>query len=93
MMFRVIDTILFNASWIRRYPEFAERGEGMMAILDPNQIQEAPAIHDRALTIHKPDGSVAQVLAGSSEVHYSAVGIFFPAASSDDIPRGSELEW
>jgi hypothetical protein len=92
-MFRVIDTILFDASLIQRYPEFAGRGEGVIAVLDPNQIQEAPAIRDRALTIHKPDGSVAQILASSSEVHHSAVGIFFPAASSDDIPRGSELEW
>jgi hypothetical protein len=93
MLFRIIDTILFDASWIHRHPELAERGEGVMAILDPDQIKEAPAIRDRMLAIHKPDGSVAQVLAGGSEVHHSAVGIFFPAASSDHIPRGSELEW
>jgi hypothetical protein len=93
MMFRVIDTILFEAGWIHRYPEFSERGEGVMAILDPNQIQDAPEIRDRAVMIRKPDGSVAQIVAASSEVHHSVVGIFFPAASSDDIPRGSELEW
>jgi hypothetical protein len=91
--FRVIDTIQFKSSWIHHYPEVEARGEGAMAILDPNQIQDVPEIEGRTIMICRPDGSVKQLVASSAEAPHSVVGIFFEGASSEDIPRGAELQW
>jgi len=93
MRFRVIDTIQFNSSLIHRYPEFEARGEGLMAILDPHQIQEVPEIKGLTIMICRPDGSVNHLIASSAEASHSVVGIFFEGASSEDIPRGTVLEW
>jgi hypothetical protein len=93
IMYQVIDTISFRHSWTHRYPEFAERGEGVMAILEPSQIKDPPEIRGRIVTIHKPDGATSQLVATDSEGHHSVVGIFFGGVSAEEIPRGSQLEW
>jgi hypothetical protein len=93
MVFRVIDTILFQSTWTHRYPEFAARSEGVMAILDPSEITEAPEIQGALVTISKLDGTSTQVVALSTEAHHSVVGIFFASASKEDIPQGAELKW
>jgi len=93
MRVRVIDTIDLSPSWTHRYPELEARGEGVMAVLDPEQIKSAPEIEGRTIVITRPDGSVRQLVATTVEVHHSVVGIFFKGASSDDVPRGAELEW
>jgi hypothetical protein len=92
-LFRVIDTILFKSDWIHRYPELAARGEGVMAILDPKQIHEAPEVQGRAVVMHRPDGSTAQAIPSAAEAHHSVVGIFFSGASSEEVPKGAVLEW
>ena len=93
MRYRVIDTIQFKSSWIHRYQEFEARGEGLMAILDPDQIQVAPEIAGHTVEIWKPDGSISQLVALTAEAPHSVVGVFFKGASSEDIPQGAELQW
>jgi len=92
-MYRVVDTISYQEGWTHRYPEAANRGEGLLAILDPNEIREPPDIHGCAVSIHRPDGSVADIIADGSEARHSVVAIFFKGVTSEDIPRGSHLEW
>lgn len=92
-MFKVIDTIDYRNSWIHRYPEWLERGEGVLVILDPNQITQPPDVRGRTVTIHKLGGVVNQLIAYDSEAPHSMVGIFFKNVFSDEIPKGSELEW
>ncbi len=92
-MYQVIDTIDYRNSWIHRYPEWLERGEGVLAILDPNQIEVAPEICGRTVTVYKPDGKIARFVANSSEKPHSMVGIFFKSIFSEEIPRGSKIEW
>ena len=93
MPIRVIDTIEFKSSWTHRYPEIEARGEGVMAILDPDQIQVAPEVHGRPIKISRPNGSVGNLVATLAEEHHSVVGIFFQGVGSEEVPRGSELEW
>jgi hypothetical protein len=93
VMYQVMDTITYRRSWTHRYPEFAARGDGVMALLEPSQINEPPEIQGRTVTVHKPDGNVSQLIAAGSEAHRSVVGIFFSGVSADEIPRGSLIEW
>jgi len=92
-MYQVVDTITFRNTWTHRYPEFAGRGEGVLAILEPSQISEPPEVEGQAMTVHKPDGAVSRLVAGGSEAHHSVVCIFFGGVSAEDVPRGSQLEW
>jgi hypothetical protein len=92
-MYRVIDTISYQSSWIHRYPELAKRGEGVMAILEPNQIGERPEVKGRTVRVHRPDGDISELVATKAEEHHSVVGIFFSGISAEEIPRGSEIEW
>ncbi len=93
MTYIVIDTTEYNSSLIHRYPELAACGEGILAILDPVQIQVAPNVSGRSVTVCRPDGSIKKFVAAGAEVHHSVVGVFFEGASSEDLPRGAELEW
>ena len=88
-----MDTIAHRDSWIHRYPHLAERGEGLLIILDPAEVREAPDIQDRVVNVRKPDGSASQYVVASAETHHSVVGLFFKGVSSEDIPRGSLIEW
>jgi hypothetical protein len=92
-MYRVIDTICYRGSWIHRYPELAERGEGLMAILDPDQISEPPEIGGQTVMVRRPDGGTDELVVTGSEVHHSVVGIFFKDVSSDALPPGSQIMW
>jgi hypothetical protein len=38
------EAISYWNSWIHRYPKFAKRGEGVMIILEPSQINEPPKL-------------------------------------------------
>jgi hypothetical protein len=64
-----------------------------MAILEPSQISEPPPIQGCTVTVHKPDGTTAHLIATTSEAHRSVVGIFFGNISANEIPRGSFLVW
>jgi hypothetical protein len=92
-MYHVIDIIRYRRGWIDRFPDLATRGEGVMAILEPNQISEPPPIQGCIITVHKPNGTTAQLLATTSEVQHAVVGIFFSGISPDAIPRGSFIVW
>jgi hypothetical protein len=92
-MYRVIDTIIYNETSMQRFPDIAWRGEGLLAILDPDQIQELPDISGRPVSILRPDGSWIDLVAASSEVRNSVVAIFFEGASRGDIPPGSQFKW
>ena len=92
-MYKVIDIISYSKGLIDRYPELAERGEGVLAILEPSQITLAPDIRGLAVLIHKPSGEISRIVATDSLAPHSVVGIFFKDVSAEEIPRGSELEW
>lgn len=92
-MYKVIDTITYKKSWTHRYPELLSRGEGVMVILDPTGIREAPKIQGHIVTIRQPDGSVAQFTVTSTEAHHSVVGLFFQGIEAEDVPPGSQIEW
>jgi hypothetical protein len=41
-MYRVIDTSVYSDAVLRHQPQFAERGTGILAVLDPEEIREPP---------------------------------------------------
>lgn len=92
-MYRVVDTIDHRKSWIHRYPEYMNRGEGVLILLDPNQISDISDISGKTVTVHKPDGNKVRFIVGNSEVRHSKVGIFIKNVFSDEIPRESLIEW
>jgi hypothetical protein len=92
-MYKVMDVIDYRSSWTFRYPDFARLGEGVMVLLDPNQITEPPPIKRKTVNIQKPSGDTFQFTAFDTEAHHSIVGIFFKGIFSDEIPIGSQLEW
>ena len=92
MQIRVIDTIQVNSRLTHRFPEFEAR-EGVIAILDPDRIQEVPEITGQTVKIWRRDGSVKQLVVSGAVAHHSVVGIFFEGASSKDITPGAELRW
>ena len=93
-MYRVIDTIVFRDAWLRHHPKLAERGEGILALLDPKQIREPPALQGRKITILKPDGRSAELIVDEVMLGAgSVVGLFFKGAPEDTIMRGSVIQW
>jgi hypothetical protein len=61
--------------------------------LDPEEIREPPAIEGRAITVLKPDGSLAQLIVHKVTLGAnSVVGLFFKGASEGAI-RGSLVRW
>ncbi|MDQ3714200.1 MAG: hypothetical protein M3388_18565 [Acidobacteriota bacterium] len=52
-----------------------------------------PEVQGRIITIRKPDVRINQLTAYSSEAPHTMVGIFFKNVFSDEIPRGSQIEW
>jgi hypothetical protein len=89
---RVIDTIQINARLTHHFPEFEAR-EGVIAILDPDRIQEVPEIIGQTVMIWRCEGSVKQLVVSGAVAHHSIVGIFFEGASSEDLIPGAELQW
>ena len=93
-MYRVVDTIAFNNRWIHHYPRLAERGEGLLVILDPEQIREPPAVEGRTVVVERPDGSTSELTVHSVEAGAnSMVGLFFKDVSSDAVTCGSLIRW
>ena len=92
-MFRVIDTIQFNSALYGHHPELRERyaSEGLLAILDPSEVTEVPVPAGTVIRIHRPDGSVVEHTSSLSERPSTAVGLFFPHLTEEDIPRLSML--
>ena len=91
-MYRVIDTIHFG-DWVYAHPGVTVHKNGVMAVLDPGQINELPNVQGLSVTVHKPDGCVIQLVAADSEVHQSVVGIFFSGIPLNEVPLGSWLDW
>lgn len=92
-MYRVIDTITLKNSWTHRYPELAKRGDGLLLILEPEQIKEAPDIEGRTVTVKRPDGSVSSCEVSHTEAHHGVVGIFVKGLALHEIPHGSLIGW
>ncbi|QDU29672.1 hypothetical protein ETAA8_47870 [Anatilimnocola aggregata] len=90
---KVIDTIFYTNGWLANHPELAARGEGLLAILDPAEVSDLPAIAERTVKILKPDGTVCSLEVTCAEIHHSVVGLFFAGKSPEDIPRLSRIEW
>ncbi len=89
----VIDVIEFRESWTHRYPEFAVRGEGILAVLDPAEVSEIPSNRPSSLTISRPDGSISIISVGQWECPHGTVGVFLPELGAEDLPRLSRVSW
>jgi hypothetical protein len=89
-MWRVTDTITYRAKLLRDYPNLPQK-EGLLAILDPDQVRAPFGEIDRVI-VRKPDASaavleVAEVRIGAAGV----VGLFFCGIGEMEIPRGSVI--
>ena len=93
-MFRVIDTIQLNSTLYGHHPEWQARfgSEGLLAILDPADASEVLVSPGTVIRVHRPDGSSAEHTTTATERPSTAVGLFFPHLTPDDIPRLSTLE-
>jgi hypothetical protein len=89
-MYTVIDTITYRSGWLRHHPEMSQQ-EGVLAILDPDQVR-APLPQVGRVLISRPDGS--SVALGVDEIRSGPpglVGLFFARVDENQIPRGSVI--
>lgn len=93
-MFRVIDTIQFNATLYGHHPEWRAKygSEGLLACLDLADAVEASVSSGTVIRVHRPDGSTVEHRTTLIERTRVAVGLFFLDLIADDIPRNSTLE-
>ena len=95
-MFAVLEAIDFRDKWMQHYrhkPDFSNREEGVVAVLDPHEIIEPPDIAGRIVKVFRPDGSTIVVTASHVETCNSIIGIFFKGIFSNEIPKGSKIKW
>jgi hypothetical protein len=90
-MYTIIDTIEHRSSFFRDQPDMPQK-EGLLAVLDPDQVR-APFPKVIRVKISKPDGSslmleVNEILIGGEGV----VALFFCPRERVEIPRGSVVE-
>ena len=92
-MFTVIDTIKYSPSWLRHHPDLMKDfGEGLLVILDFNEIQEDPNIVNHPVLIHKSNGQKLNLTVARS-LKRSVVALFFAGLSDIDIPIGAKVSW
>lgn len=91
-MYTVIDTINCRG-WIKRYPQWLEKGEGLLVILDPSQISERPDIPNNRVKILRPDNTTFELTVAEVEVNHNIVALFFKDAFPEKIPRLSTILW
>jgi hypothetical protein len=92
-MARVIDRITYSSTSTHRYPERAQFGDGVMAILDPQEIRSVPDLAGKIARIERPDGGSEELAIHHSEVHHGVVGLFFQRTDEARIPRLSVVTW
>jgi hypothetical protein len=92
-MYRVIDIISYNETWTFRYPHLAKRGNGLMVLLDPEQINEAPDLSGRAVWVESVNGDRVELVVDDVEVHGSVVGLFFRGVTPNEIRPHSHIDW
>ena len=89
----VIDRITLNKRWTHRYPQWAKYGEGLMVLLNPEQIDSSHDLAGRTAHITRPDGVAKSLQIHHSEVHNGVVGLFFEGVDESMIPRLSVVTW
>lgn len=95
-MLQVIDFYSVKPTWASRYPELAELGEGVVAVVDVASVVDAPDLIGRAVRVTRPDGSLLtatvharlQVVESVPYVLY-----YFRGLDKTQIPRGSRIAW
>jgi hypothetical protein len=92
-MYTVIDTINRRGMWIDRFPDRMAKGEGLLVILDPAQINERPDIPHNSVTILRPDNSRIDLIVAEIEVRHNVVALLFRDVLPEDIPRLSIVSW
>src|SRR5215207_4124426 len=85
-MYTVIDTINRRGMWIERFPDRMAKGEGLLVILDPAQINERPDIPHNSVTILKPDNTRLDIIVTEIEVSHNVVAFFFKDIFPEEIP-------
>jgi hypothetical protein len=91
-MYRVIDTIQVGRELLQRCPDLPITGEGVLAILDPDQVRSTFP-HATQVRATRPDGTTEVFRAGG--VHYGAggvVGLFLPGTSAAAVPRDTLVD-
>lgn len=91
VMPQVIDTFEHRTSGRVRIPEFD--GDGLVAILDPEQIHSTEQLAGTNVRVQRPDGSLLNRNVTASTVRHGVVALFFSGAGTTDVPRGSLVTW
>src|SRR5437762_13835605 len=66
--FTVLDTIN-RRGWIKRYPYLLDKGEGLLLILDPAQINSRPDIPNNSVYILRPDNTKIELPVSEIEIN------------------------
>lgn len=93
MQLRVIDTIELRDSWTDRYPDWAQQGEAVIAVIDPFDRVDPAGLIGRDVRVLRPDGTSVVMRVDRAESPSGTLGLFFPGRSSVDVPRGSTITW
>lgn len=91
-MYRAIDTICYRRSWMKHYPERASEDEGLLLILDPEQVR-SPLEGVNRVAIRLGQGSerlwdVTRVESNGAGV----VGLFFRGRQDEVVERGATVQ-
>lgn len=93
MQARVIDTIELRDSWTHRYLDLAQRGEGVIAVIDPSDCVDPAGLSGRDVRVVRPDGTSVVMRVAAAESPSGTLGLFFLGRWSVDVPRGSTIAW
>lgn len=92
MTFQVIDTVEHQASWTRRYPDIATKGDGLLVILAASEQGPDISLTGQAVVVHRPDGSAStHVVSNVERGANNVTGLFFQDLRATDVPRGSTI--
>jgi len=90
---RVIDRFMYSKRLSDRYPDLARFGDGLMVILDPQEVGDLRDLAGQVARVERPDGSSETLPIHHSEVRHGVVGLFFQGIDESRIPRLSVVTW
>ena len=93
-MFLVIDTIRLTEEMQQRLAPSGvpPLGNGLLVILDPEQVNTPPMAAGGSVRVHCPDGTVTERRVAAVQARNSVVGVFFADTHQHEIPRLSQIE-
>ena len=76
-----------------RSPAIEIQDEGLLVILEPEQIRSAEELGGKTAVVTIADGQVKEYVIHHSEVHHGVVGVFFKDMKRGEIGRGALIRW